>query len=215
MKIEELVKYVQPEVPGCPDPNIERAIVFTADEFLRYSHAWNVTSDPFVLEDGVSDYDIDIMPGSLPISVSKVWTQSLELAPVTMDQLALVLPNWQTATSTEPRYYNMVKGFGTMTVYPIPAEPLTTQLTVQAVYTIKNTSTTVPDQIVDHYLETISAGAKARLMLMPGVAWSNPQLAAMYRQQFAVGMSNARIETMKSRTPGSMRVRPIAFGRPY
>lgn len=213
MKVEDLVKYIMPEVPGCPEPTIERALVFATDEFLRHTHALQVTSDPVDLEAGVSEYDMEAIPGGMPLTITKVWLPSLVLRPVSMEELSQLLPNWQSATSTEPRFYNMVGAFGKLKVYPTPIEPISVQMTFQAVYTIKNTSTTIPDEIVAHYLETIAAGAKARLMMMPGVAWSNLQLADAYMQQFSLGKSNAKIDIAHSRVPGSLRVKPVAFGR--
>lgn len=213
MKVEDFLKYVLPEVPGAPDEIASRAVVLATDEFLRNTLAWEIISDPIDLVAGERDYDMEVVPGALALTIRSVWTRNGELKPVTMSELQDRLPDWQVAQGTEPRFYNMVKGFGTLSVYPTPIEPFTSQLTFHSVYTIKKTSTTIPDDIVEQYLDAIASGAKARLMIMPGVSWSNPQLAVAHKQLFDDAVVKARIDAHLSRVPGSPRVRPIRFGR--
>ena len=47
--------------------------------------------------------------------------------------------------------------------------------------------------LVEHYPESITAGALARLLRIPGSAWANVELANMYQMQFSDHLHNARI----------------------
>jgi hypothetical protein len=61
-------------------------------------------------------------------------------------------------------------------------------------------------------MDAIASGAKARLLMMPGVPWSNPALGAYYRQSFDASIIDARIEEMHDRVPGRLTVQPRIFG---
>lgn len=212
MKVDDFLKFVLPDVPGCPDELVRQAVMFTANRFCVDTQCIDAISDPVQLEEGVQDYDMDIMPGLQAITIKSVWTPTRELTPVTMSELNRMLPNWQVATNSEPSFYNMVKGFGKLTVYPIPAAPLGSDMTFHAVYAPNQFGTVVPDALVDFYLDTITAGAKARLMITPGQAWSNAQMAVANQSLYDAGVVSAKIDVMHNRVPGSIRVRPLRFG---
>lgn len=212
MKVDDFLKFVLPDVPGCPDDLVRQAIMFTANRFCTETQCIDAISDPVQLEEGVQDYDMDILPGLQAITIKSVWTPTRELTPVTMSELNRMLPNWQVATNSEPSFYNMVKGFGKLTVYPIPALPLGSPLTFHAVYAPNQFGNTLPDDMVGFYIDTIAAGAKARLMITPGQTWSNAQLAVANQSLYDAGVVSAKIDVMHNRVPGSIRVRPLRFG---
>jgi hypothetical protein len=83
---------------------------------------------------------------------------------------------------------------------------------VRAAYVPTLKATTLPDFLGTQHMDTISSGTKAHLMMMPAVGWSNPQLGAYYQQRFEQGLLDARIEELHDRVPGSLTVRPRAFG---
>lgn len=212
MKVDDFLKFVSPDLPGCPDDLMAQAIMFVANRFCVDTQCIDVISDPVPLEVDKQDYDMDMMPGLQAITIKSVWTPTRELTPVTMSELNRMLPNWQVARNSEPSFYNMVKGFGTLTVYPIPAEPLGSNLTFHAVYAPQQFGTVVPDLLVDYYLDTIVAGAKARRMADVGKTWSNLQQAAIYQSLYDAGVVSAKIDVMHNRVPGSIRARPLRFG---
>lgn len=212
MKVDDFLRFVTPDVPGCPDDLVAQAVMFTANRFCIETQCIDVISDPVELEEGVQDYSMDIMPGMQAITIKSVWSPTRELTPVTMSELNRLIPNWQSAANSDPSFYNMVKGFGTLTVYPIPAAPLGAPLTFHAVYAPTQFGNIVPDLLVNFYLDTIAAGAKARLMITPGQTWSNPQLAMANQSLYDAGVVSAKIDVMHNRVPGSIRVRPLRFG---
>lgn len=211
MQIDPILPFVLPEVPGCPDPLARAHVLLAAMQFCRESRAWNEFQDPITLQAGVSEYDLDTPSDGITLSILGVWIGPLELKPVSMHQLQDKLPQWRTLQGNEPVFYNAAQDFGSISVYPTP-NASGMQMLVQAYYQPKITSTTLPDFIGDRYLEAIAAGAKARLMTMPGVPWSNNGLAAVYKQAFDDAVSAARIEQDHGRTPGTLTVRPRAFG---
>ena len=212
MKVEDFYRYITPELPGAPSELLRQAVMLTANNFCVETQALDQLSDPIQLQPGQADYDMDPLSGCQPVTIKGVWTGNRELRPVTMSELFQLLPNWQSAKSSEPSFYNMVKGFGVLTVYPTPADPVSAQLTFHAVYAPQQTGSILPDVLFDRYFDAIAAGAKARLMIQPGQTWSNPQQAVIYNRVYDATVNQARGDALHNRVPGSIRVRPIRFG---
>ena len=212
MKLDDFFPYILPEVLGCPDPVLRNALRLTAFDFCNRTHSWTEISDPLPLIDGVKDYDLDVPFGAYAQTVRDVWLGSRRLEPATMAQLQAVLPNWPTAESSEPTYYNLSAERGVLRVYPTPVNVGTQALVCRTVFVPTSAATVLPDFLGQDQLEVIAAGTKYRLMLMPGVTWSNPELGAFYKTQFDAGVTDSQAEEAHDRVPGSMTVPARSFG---
>lgn len=216
MNIEDLYPFVLPELPDCPDATLRQAFVLTLLDFCQRTHAWNEIADAVRLVDGVAEYDIDYPSGATPETVSEVWCGPQELRPATMSRLSDELPDWQTATSTRPVYYNATGDWGAIQVYPKPAgvSQLATPptLRLRGVFLPRLDTTTIPDFIAQRWLECITAGVKSRLMLQPSKVWSNEKLGAYHKGQYEELRGEARIVVLSERVPGTTTVRPVRFG---
>ena len=71
--------------------------------------------------------------------------------------------------------------------------------------------TELPDILAMHYSEAITAGTKYRLMRMPGVAWSNPDMAMFYQREFQQHVGRARVERVRHHTNEPQTVQPVRF----
>ena len=212
MKIEALLPYLLPDVPGVPDFTAKQALLLSAIEFCIKTHAWDEIQDPFPLIDKVSEYDIDVVQGAAVAAIKNVWAADRRLEPVTMEELVGRIPNWQAATSTLPTFYNAPADLSVLRVYPIPDLSNGALLTVRVAFTPTLASTTVPDSVINRYLEPILSGAKHRLMVAPGKGWSNAALATYHQEKFDDGVQTAKIDVLHDKVQGSVRVKPIRFG---
>ena len=212
MNVSDLIPFVAPEVPGCPDALIKQNLVLCAIEFCTETLAWQEIQDSLIVIDGQSELDVEVPTGARIVVVKDIWGASRRLRPVTMDQLFEVLPNWQEAAGSEPTYYNASSDWQTIKVYPIPMGANRARLRMRASYAPTLAATTLPDEVTTKYLDGITGGAKARLMAMPGKTWSNVQSAGIYRQQFNDQVLKAKIDVMHDRVQGSLSVRPHPFG---
>jgi hypothetical protein len=213
MTLDGFLPYVLPEVIGCPDPTARAAVLSAAAEFCRQTRAWSEIQDPVPLVNNVQDYDLDMPPQSYALTVISIHIGSRKLTPVSMDQLSYSLPNWQTAIAPEPNFYNSAVERGSVRVYPIPTEVVTPfGMAMRVAYVPLLSATTLPDFLGQRYLEVIASGAKARLMVVPGQVFSNPNLGAYYQQKFDDAIVNARIEEAMDRVPGKLTVKARTFG---
>ena len=208
MKPENFFPYVLTEVLGCPDPTLRLQIVSAAAEFCRETLAWTESQDAVPLVNGVSDYEIEAPAQSYAYTVRDVWLGGRRLQPITLH----AMQGMGVGESNEPTHYNASTERGSIRVYPTPINVTDQALVMRAAFVPTMAATTLPDFLGQRHMEVIASGAKAKLMMIPGVAWSNPQLGAYYRQIFDAGIVNSRIEEAHDRVPGTIRVQPRSFG---
>jgi hypothetical protein len=211
MNVSDIVPFVAAEVPGCPEVLIKQNIVQAAIEFCTETLVWQQIQDPITVIDKIYEYDIEVPTGARIVAIKDVWASNRKLRPVTMDQLFERLPNWQSSEGSEPTYYNASTDWTTLRIFPIPYQSNKQKLTFRAAYAPTLSATTLPDEVTTKYLDGITGGAKSRLMIMPGRAWSNPQLALVYRTQFNDTMVKAKIDILHDRVQGSVSVKPVPF----
>lgn len=211
MKLEALLPYLLPDVPGVPDITALQALRLASIEFCEKTHTWNETQDPIPLEDNVNEYDLEVEQGARINTVMNVWLRDRQIDPKTMEELAMILPDWQTAKNSRPSYYNAAADIGVLRVYPIPLEP-TESIRVRVSYVPTLTSSTVPDIVVNRYIDELIHGAKHRLMVAPGKGWSNGELALYHKTKFDEGVQSAKIDVLHNYVQGSIRAKPVRFG---
>lgn len=211
MNTSDLTNFLTPELPGCPDALIKQALVQTAIEFCTETLAWQEIQDPLIVIDKQNLLDVEVPRDARIVTVRDIWASNRRLRPVTMPQLFEVMPNWQTAQGSEPTYYNASTDWQSIRIFPIPFEANRAKLTMRVAYAPTLTATTLPDEICTKYLDGLTGGAKARLMLMPGKTWSNNQSAGVYRAQYNDQVVKAKIDDLHDRVQGSLSVRPHPF----
>lgn len=212
MTPDQLLPYLLPEVPGVPDSLATQAIMRTANDFCWETGVWNEIQDPIAVQDNVNEYQIDAPSGAQVVTIKSIWMVNRELVPVTMERLQELIPNWQESKGSDPAYYNSAADYSTVRIFPIPYGANGAKMTIRAVYTPDQFGTTLPKFLADTFLDEILAGAKARLMIMPGKSWSNPQLAGVNQLMYAEGVVKAKVYIAHDKVAGNVRVRPVRFG---
>lgn len=208
----DLLPYILPEVPGAPSALVEQSIMRAANDFCWETGVWNEIQDPISVIDNINEYDLESPTGANIVTIKSIWMVNRELVPVTMERLQEVIPNWQEAKGSDPAYYNCPQDWSTVRIYPIPLGANKAKMTIRAVYTPDQFGTYLPSFLVDKFLDEILAGAKARLMQMPGKSWSNPQLALFNQGFFTDAVTKAKVFIAHDKVAGSPRVRPVKYG---
>lgn len=212
MLLAQFHPYIAPEVIGCPEALMNQALLMIAHEFCRTTQSWTEEQSPVPLVDGVRDYELETPAGSILGSVRDVWVGSQRLEPMTLSELQTVMPDWQTAKSNLPSYYNLAFDRASVSLYAMPTDPNGATMIVRASFIPSTSATTLPDYLVQRYMDAISSGTKARLMAMSGAPWSNPTLSSYYRSVFMDNTTMARTEEAHDRAPGVIKVKPRSFG---
>jgi hypothetical protein len=73
------------------------------------------------------------------------------------------------------------------------------------------TSTSIEDFIFEDYAETVYAGARFRLLVVPAKPYTNPELALAFQNQYIGGMNQARQRSSRGfvRSNTSVQLRRI------
>lgn len=212
MLIDDLCKFARLELPGIMDEIIVQAIAQTANDFCTQTSVWDEIQDPIPLFDGNPQYDLSGPTDAFILTLKNVWAADRELEAKTMNEISALIPNWQSAQSSQPQYFNAARDYESIIVFPTPMSANRAKLTFRAIYAPKRTATSLPDFLVDNFFDALMAGAKFRLMAMGNVGWANPQLAVANKQFYDNAVVQARIDQIHDRVPGSIRVRPVRFG---
>jgi hypothetical protein len=211
MKTQDLLPFLLPDLPGAPDALVKQHLVQATIEFCTETLAWEQIGDSLKVLEGRNELEVETPTDSRIVTVKDIWEGSRRLRPVTMSQLFEALPNWQTAEGSEPTYYNASTDWQTIRIFPKPLNSQGKTLRMRAAFAPKLTATTLPDEIVTKYIDGLTGGAKARLMAIPGKAWTNLQMAAFYRGVFENFVMKAKIDILHDRVQGSLSVRPHPF----
>jgi hypothetical protein len=153
--LSELHPRVAIEVPGAPAFAVVGATNEAAADFLRRSRAWRVAFGPMPFLHWQSVYKI-----ALPLD-----TILAEPTEVRIDGSLLRSENFWGASTDEIEVAEGLYG---------------NQLSGQVAVTLTTSATEVPDQVGYEFADAIASGALSRLLRIPGVEWSNPQLAMTY-----------------------------------
>lgn len=205
MKLSDFSRFVIPEVIGCSDPLMEQALIQVAYEFCDKSGAWDELQEPQPLISGVPDYEIDVPQGAIALRVVHASIDGRMLHP---EPLANV--QHLSATQSDPRFFNSAIERGAVRLFPTPGRS-GQKLELMVAFAPSMTANSLPDFLMQRHADAIASGTKARLMLVPGQSWSNPQLGAYYSDRFQQGIVDARIERLHGRVSGSLQVQARKF----
>lgn len=211
MQLADFYPYVSPDLPGCPDETLRRAIVQSVQTLCKKAHVWRELQDPVALVDNVREYEPDVPSGARIVNIEEVFCGSRPLDAVTLASLKWKLPDWQTSQGNEPVFYMGANDWGVINLYPLPKNP-TGSITMRVEFEPLMTATALPDFLLQRYQDAIEMGVKARCMIMSKVAWSDPVMAGYWRTQFESAVGDATINMLHERNSGSIRVQPRAFG---
>lgn len=188
--------WVQPIVPGCPEPMVHRAICDAAVEFCEFTHAFTETGTLAVTA-GRAAYEIDAGDG-VPLMLLGVSAASTALAPTTIEQLMLRFGNtWRTHTGSPQAYLG--DGEAVLHLYPIPDADLTLSLSVAIGPSRADIGW--DDRLFERYGEIVGSGALARLLAQTSASWANPATASYHQMKFQRGMNKVRSRHLTSYVP--------------
>lgn len=187
------------EVPGCPDPMLERALLRAAQEFCAGTQAWKLWLDASPTALNVTDYDLELAPNSELLRLERATLDGRAINVITSAELPddwLNNRNVSTCVFTDDRK--------TITLLPPPAAGLS--LRIEACLKPASNATGVEDFLFDYYADTIAMGALARLMQKSNVPFSNPTKGMELERRFTHEI--ARIGFQKGRGFSSRHARP-------
>lgn len=206
MKFLDFAPFIRPEVQGCPDFLLERAVRDAATDFCRRTDVYLAEPEYIQISAGVNEYSVTIPTGTELNHIVDIYNNNIALSPVSFTELLKRLGDEDTRGN--PKYYAQ-RDNTDFYLAPIPAD----KDTLRVLYSLKPTSssTSIPDTIGKEYREIISHGALFRLQMMAGQPFSNPNFGAINRDLFEKEVGRTIRQSKYGFSGGSLTCKPRGF----
>lgn len=206
MKFLDFAPFIRPEVQGCPDFLLERAVRDAATDFCRRTDVYLAEPEYIQISAGVNEYSVTIPTGTELNHIVDIYNNNVALNPVSFTELLKRLGDEDTRGN--PKYYAQ-RDNTDFYLAPIPAD----KDTLRVLYSLKPTSssTSIPDTIGKEYREIISHGALFRLQMMAGQPFSNPNFGAINRDLFEKEVGRTIRQSKYGFSGGSLTCKPRGF----
>ncbi len=166
------------DVPGCPDPLIEEEILSAAIEFCKRAQIYT-TSISESITSGDESVTITAPDNTSVVEVDHIEIDDIKYYEIEHDEGVI---SFDKAATQD---YDMI--------ISVSLKPLMS-------------ATALPNILYNDWYQTIAAGAKAKLMIMPEKPWSNPNLAAVQSGIFEDGVHEAMKKAFRRSMPTEKRV---------
>lgn len=197
--------HVQPHVPDCPSPMIILAVRQSCIEFCCQSRYLRANLDPFNTVVGDDEYELAPPADTVVSAVLNVRCGDRIIEAARQEDLDAEVNYWRDLQGPPTRYIQPDEE--TIILNPIPQEIVAVR--IFAALRPSQASGGVDASIFERFLDPIASGALARLMAMPAVAWSNPDLAGYHSQIFNAGVADAADKAARGLTNNKkLRARP-------
>lgn len=211
------VPYVLPALPGCSPLLARRAILHACIDFCKQTDAVQkvLTSQDVVATQqdyAVTPPAVSILVRVLGVSWRGVWLDPVAPADV-MSGTALTGADIGTDALVErgsPRaFFQKTPEVSTISLHPVPDTALVAGLTIKASFAPTVAATVVDDLLYDNWIDTIAAGAIARLRATPHQPFSGDP--STHAKVYAAGVSAAKHQVFQGKAVSAARVRPRRF----
>lgn len=206
MKFADFAPYVRPEVQGCPDFLMERAVRDSVIDFCRRTDLYVAEPEFIQVAAGVNEYEVTIPNGTELNHIVDIYNDHVALKPVAYTELVRRLGN-ETSVG-RPAFYAQ-RDNKDFYLAPMPAN----SVRLRVLYSLKpsSSSTSIPDTIGKEYREVIAHGALYRLQLMSGQPFSNPQMGMVNRDLYEKEVGRTTRQVKYGFSGGSLTVKPREF----
>lgn len=201
----EWLPAIQPYVPNCPSPMIIEAVRQACIDFCESSGYLRANLDPFNTVQSDDTYELTAPIDTVVCRVLHVRCGDRTVEAATQESLEQETNRWRSLSGPPVRYIQPDQD--TIILNPVPNG-------IEAVYVFatlrpSQASGGVDDQIFERFKDRITSGALARLMAMPNLPWSNPELSGYHAGIYGGGVSDAADSAARGLTNAvRLRVRP-------
>lgn len=215
-----LATRINPSVPGCSLPlivqHIRNAAIITCERTL----AWRYEQPAFNLTPGQHTYDYQRpVDTDVHTLLHTALNNDEALSPITLDQATELYPGWvRTSTTTQdiadnggqPRYITQLSP-AQFTVLPPPNADRT--YTLRMIYALKPSRVAdgMDENVLSQLEEAVVSKTLQDLLVLPGTAWADRELASYHAKQFLARVSENRAHANIGRMRASLTARAPRF----
>jgi hypothetical protein len=188
--ISEFSEYVRPDVSGCPEDIIERAVRDSMIEFCESTTIWR--DDTLLLNTvvGLNTYELDVGREVFVMDVLNLFYLGEELKPTTAECLDKVSRAWRTTVGTPTKF--VVIDHEVVQLDRLPSVATVAALTGTLICKPTRSATQVPSWLFENYVEAIAKGACSRLLKMKDKKWSNYEVGHQKYKEFLADVTDTK-----------------------
>lgn len=197
--LSTFLPHIKQYAPGIATPTAYFGIRQAAIDFCQRTKTWRY-EDEFDITEGEAE-QITTPANSVLLDIEHVLFEGNNLEPKTTAWLDDNLHGWRVneSNSIKARYVTQTEQ-NTLRIVPGAAGHVNLYVWLKP----SQDCDQLPDYLGDQYRETIAHGALARILMMPNMPFSNPQLGAMF-----LGLFNAALDTFQNKgSIGQQRAHP-------
>lgn len=201
--IELLKNDVRIECLSAPELLIEHHIQRTIIDFCERSQIWQEDVGPIQVIAGIDTYEISASRTERVVQVKEIYAEN--------DDGDLVQLDYGQGLTQWSWYHD---GPYNITVAPLEYLEGRSLIVVSALTPqLYNGQFKFSRIVTDEYFDAIAAGAKSRILAVPGKEWTNPQMAGVYSGQYEQKLNGAlvRVGRDHARIPHRVAPKPRAF----
>jgi hypothetical protein len=190
VKWASFLPYIQPILPGCPEIIIESHLQEAAAEFCALSQIWRYDIDKDFTSKNTAEYEIEVPAKSVLEDILVLYVDGQPIKRVSDRHFDL-----PKTSKGRPSCYTIYQDTQ-IRFYPTPDN----KYTFEGIGAIKPSLSAdgVEDFLFETHGRSIACGAIARLAIIPGKEWTNPDLAAYYKSEFYKHTTDAKRRDTRS-----------------
>jgi hypothetical protein len=204
--IDDFQPLVLPFAGNAPEPLVMRAIRDAATQFCERTKLWRGTAT--IVTTGENPEAITVPTDAILYTISSCALDGRPLDPITLSELATERPYWRTDDigCGGARWY-VAPERGTIQAVPRSSGTLFVEFVVKPTAT----AAALPDFLLDEYGPVIADGAAGALLIMPNMAFANPQLGAGLIARFQSKLDSLANAGTRGQQGGRTRTRGRYF----
>lgn len=207
--LDEFFEHVRLDAPECGIPIVRHALRDAARDFCKRTNIWQkeVTRS---IQNGKREYIIPLVEESILVEVIQMSRKIEGSNPVkyadrtkykmTQQDLDYTHDSWRDLVDDNAGFIHWGITPDRKNIFLQSMPGVDYQDGIRYTFTMSpgNTATEVPDILVDEYANEVSAGAAAKILVMPRQVWTDPQLAGLRKSEFNRGVSSCLRKTLTS-----------------
>lgn len=183
--LTDFYDYVMPELPQVGVPHALQELRNAVIDFCTDTKTYTEKLAPVDVVSGTSTYTLTVTETTARVvDIVKVVHNNDPLTPANREQLDFLFNDWDTGGTGPSSHYLSVVDRATLRLVRTPGTSFTDGLVVTVAIAPTRVATTVPDWILERWVDAIKYRTLARMYLQLKKPWSDPQLAIKMNQMY-------------------------------
>ena len=189
---DEVLPLIVPELPTCPEATIKEYLPIVASDFFARTHLWR---EELVGQNTVANQSLyDMCSNGFDTVIESVLWLKVDGKNMTHTDERLVNPEYLDKTGQPTRFW--VVADRQIRLFYTPDQVFTIE--GEIVLKPSRTAKTMPQWVYETWIDPIVSGVIYRLCRIRGKDWSDPEAAAIHKNFYEQGVTNARIRDMRN-----------------